>query len=88
MTPGDWEIGQKDLTRQKALSAFETMRQLLASSGMPQMSLEEINAEKRQQEKRERTLLLTFSIPLTIYLLPHVSIQMDEMDKGIVKFFL
>ena len=45
MTPEELEREQKDVIRQKALSAFETMRQLLASSGMPQMSLKEINAE-------------------------------------------
>ena len=45
MTPEEQEIEQKDVTRQKALSAFDAVRQKLASSGMPQMSLDEINAE-------------------------------------------
>ena len=45
MTPKELEIEQMDVTRQKALSAFDALRQSLASSGMPQMSLEGINAE-------------------------------------------
>ena len=54
MTPEELEIEQKDVTRQKALSAFETMRQSLVSSGMPQMSLDEINAEiKAAREERK-----------------------------------
>ena len=44
----------KGCTRQKALSAFETMRQSLVGSDMPQMSLEEINAEiKAAREERK-----------------------------------
>ena len=54
MTPKELEIEQKDVTRQKALSAFETMRQSLASSGMLQMSLDEINAQiKAAREERK-----------------------------------
>ena len=53
MTPEELEIEQKDVTRQKALSAFDAMRQSLASSGMAQMSLDEINAEiKAAREER------------------------------------
>ena len=58
MTPEELEIGQKDASRQKALSAFETMRQSLVGSDMPQMSLEEINAEIKaaRDERKEMDL--------------------------------
>lgn len=58
MTPEELEIEQKDAARQKALSAFDAMRQSLASSGMPQMSLEEINAEIKasRDERKEMDL--------------------------------
>ncbi|MDE7376555.1 MAG: type II toxin-antitoxin system RelB/DinJ family antitoxin [Muribaculaceae bacterium] len=45
-------------TRQKALNAFEAMRQSLADSGTTQMSLDEINAEIKaaRYERREKGL--------------------------------
>ena len=45
-------------SRQKGLSAFEAMRQIVAESGMPEMTLEEINAEIRaaRDEKQEKNL--------------------------------
>ena len=52
--PFEIRADNSNATRQKALSAFETMRQSLASSGMPQMSLEEINAEiKAARDERK-----------------------------------
>lgn len=60
MTPEELEIGQKEVTRQKALSAFEAMRQSLASSDTPQMSLEEINAEIKAARDEKKTLLCDF----------------------------
>ena len=61
MTPEELEIEQKDVTRQKALSAFETMRQSLASSGMLQMSLDEINAQiKAAREERKGKKLRSY----------------------------
>ncbi|MBD5173193.1 MAG: hypothetical protein HDT08_00960 [Bacteroidales bacterium] len=54
MTLEELEIEQKDVTRRKAFSAFEAMRQSLASSGVPQMSLEEINAEIKAARDERR----------------------------------
>lgn len=47
-----------DITHQKALNAFDTMRQSLANYGISQMSLEEINAEIKaaRDERREKHL--------------------------------
>lgn len=47
-----------DVKRQIAQSAFDAMRQSLAHSGMPQMTLEEINAEIKaaRDERREKSL--------------------------------
>ena len=58
MTPEELEIEQKDVTRQKALSAFDAMRQSLASSGMLQMSLDEINAQIQaaREERKVKSL--------------------------------
>ena len=61
MTPEELEIEQKDVTRQKALSAFDAMRQSLASSGMAKMSLDEINAEiKAAREERKGKSLRSY----------------------------
>lgn len=56
--PFEIRADNSNATRQKALSAFEAMRQSLASSGIPQMSLEEINAEIKaaRDERKEKDL--------------------------------
>ncbi len=47
-----------DSSRQKAMDAFDAMRQSVAEAGLPQMSLEEINAEIKaaRDERREKNL--------------------------------
>lgn len=56
--PFEIRADNSNATRQKALNAFEAMRQSLASSGIPQMSLEEINAEIKaaRDERKEKDL--------------------------------
>ena len=56
--PFEIRADNSSATRQKALSAFDAMRHSLASSGMPQMSLEEINAEIKaaRDERKEKDL--------------------------------
>lgn len=56
--PFEIRADNSNLTRQRALSAIESMRQSIASSGMPQMSLEEINAEIKaaRDKRREKDL--------------------------------
>lgn len=56
--PFEIRASNSDITRQKALSAFEEMRQSLADSGLPHMSLEEINAEIKavRDERKEKNL--------------------------------
>lgn len=44
-----------DPSRQKALDAFQAMQQTIVDSGMPEMTLEEINAEiKAARDERKR----------------------------------
>ncbi|MDE5744784.1 MAG: type II toxin-antitoxin system RelB/DinJ family antitoxin [Paramuribaculum sp.] len=52
--PFEIRADNSNVTRQKAFSAFEAMRQSLASSGVPQMSLEEINAEIKAARDERR----------------------------------
>lgn len=56
--PFEIRADSADLTRQEALNAFEALRQQRADSGMPPMSLEEINAEIKatRNERREKGL--------------------------------
>ncbi len=56
--PFEIRADDSNVTRQKALRAFDAMRQSLATSDMPQMSLEEINAEIKaaRDERREKDL--------------------------------
>lgn len=56
--PFEIRAENEDETRQKALNAFEAMRQSLADSDMSQMSLDEINAEIKaaRDERREKGL--------------------------------
>ena len=56
--PFEIRADNSNAARQKALSAFESMRQSLTDSGIPQMSLEEINAEIKaaRDERREKDL--------------------------------
>lgn len=56
--PFEIRADSSDITRQKALSAFDAMRQSVAEAGLPQMSLEEINAEIKaaRDERREKNL--------------------------------
>ena len=43
--PFEIRADNQELTRQNAISAFKNMRQTLAESGTPEMTLDEINAE-------------------------------------------
>lgn len=45
-------------SRQRALDAFEAMRQQVAESGMPEMTLDEINTEIKaaRDERRQKNL--------------------------------
>lgn len=48
----------EDASRRRGLNAFEAMRHSLADSGMPEMSLDEINAEIKsaRDERRDKDL--------------------------------
>ena len=52
--PFEIRADQSDVTRQKALNAFEAMRQSLANSGINEMSLDEINAEIKAARDERR----------------------------------
>ncbi len=56
--PFEIRADSPEITRQKAITAFEAMRQSVADAGMPEMSLEEINAEinAARDERREKGL--------------------------------
>lgn len=52
--PFEIRADQSDVTRQKALNAFEAMRQSLANSNINEMSLDEINAEIKAARDERR----------------------------------
>lgn len=53
--PFEIRADNQELIRQNAISAFKNMRRTLAESGMPEMTLDEINAEinAARNEKRK-----------------------------------
>ena len=52
--PFEIRADSMDVARKKALSAFDAMRQSIADSNMPQISLEEINAEIKAARNARR----------------------------------
>lgn len=56
--PFESRADSPEITRQKAITAFEAMRQSVADAGIPEMSLGEINAEinAARDERREKGL--------------------------------
>ncbi len=57
--PFEIRADSTEISRQKALNAFDAMRQSIANSNIPEMSLDEINAEikaVRDERKRKRDI--------------------------------
>lgn len=52
--PFEIRADRSDIARQKALNAFEEMRKSIADTGIPEMSLEEINAEIKAARDERR----------------------------------